>query len=374
MQARILLSLLLLFNAAFAQTNAYLLIGTYTSGKSEGIYVYDFNSVDAENKLISTVMVSNPSYLAVSPDKKTVYSVSENAQMANGAAGGGVSALSFNKDNGTLTLINQQSSEGKHPCYVAVDKTGKWVFVANYSSGSAAMYAVKNDGGIEPAKKVIQDEGSGFNKQRQAGPHAHSTVLSPDNKYLFLQDLGLDKIMIYRFDEKNGTLMPASKPFVKSVDGSGPRHIDFHPNNKNAYLVEEMTGTVVAFKYNDGNLQPIQRISGLPKDFKGEIGSADIHVSPDGKFVYSSNRGGSNDITIFKVNTDGKLTVVGRQSTMGKTPRNFSFDPSGNYLLAANQESDDVVIFKVNKATGILTDTGKRISVPKPVCVKWISK
>ncbi|MEO6723603.1 MAG: lactonase family protein [Ferruginibacter sp.] len=374
MPIKTLFSLLLFFNAAFAQTNSYLLIGTYTSGKSEGIYVYDFNSANADNKQISTVMVSNPSYLAVSPNKKIVYSVSENADAVKTGVGGSVSALAFNKDNGSLTLINEQFSEGKHPCYVAVDKTGKWVFVANYSSGSAAMYAVKEDGGIEPAKKVIQFEGTGFNKQRQEGPHAHSTVISPDNKYLFVQDLGLDKIMTYRFDDKMGTLTAASKPFVKSVDGSGPRHLDFHPNKRNAYLIEEMTGTVVAFKYANGNLQQIQRISALQKDFKGDIGSADIHVSRDGKFLYCSNRGGSNDITIFKISSNGKLTVAGRQSTMGKTPRNFNFDPTGNYLLAANQQSDEVVIFKVNRTTGLLKDTGKRISVPNPVCIKWISK
>jgi 6-phosphogluconolactonase len=180
--------------------------------------------------------------------------------------------------------------------------------------------------------------------------------------------------MIYRFDNNQGTLTPAAKPFVTSEPGSGPRHLDFHPNKKNAYLIEEMTGTVVAFNYNNGNLQAIQRISALPKDLKGDIGSADIHVSPDGKFLYCSNRGGSNSITIFKIAGDGKLTVVGHQSTLGKTPRNFNFDPSGNFLLAANQQSDEVVIFKVDKKTGLLTDTGKRINVPNPVCVKWIAK
>jgi 6-phosphogluconolactonase len=374
MLLRMLTASLLLFNAAIAQTDAFLLIGTYTSGKSEGIYVYDFNTNNAGNKLLSTLKVSNPSYLAVSPDKKIVYAVSENAKSAQGGSGGGISALAFDKDKGSLTLINDQPSGGNHPCYVVVDNTGKWVFAANYSSGSASMYGVREDGGLEPVKKLIQHEGSGADKQRQAGPHAHSTVLSPDNKYLFVQDLGLDKIMIYRFDNTKGTLTPAAQPFVKSVDGSGPRHLDFHPNKKYAYLIEEMTGTVVAFSYHDGQLKSMQRISAIPANFKGDIGSADIHVSPDGKFVYCSNRGGSNDLTIFKIGGDGKLTLVGHQSTMGKTPRNFNFDPSGNFLLAANQESDEVVIFKVDKATGLLTDTGKRINVPKPVCVKWITK
>ena len=368
-----LIPFLFLFNTAFAQSkNAYLLVGTYTSGKSEGIYVYDFNSANAETRLLSTVKASNPSYLAVSPNKKMVYAVTENAEAQKDGIGGGVSSFAFDKKTGMLTPVNEQFSGGKHPCYVAIDKTGKWLFAANYSSGSAALFPVKKDGAIEPAKQVVQHEGTGADKARQAGPHVHSTVLSADNKYLFVQDLGIDKIMVYRFDNINGTLTPASKPAVSATPGSGPRHFDFHPNNRNAYLMEEMTGTVVAYSYKDGNLQPIQRISALPKNFKGDIGSADIHVSSSGKFLYCSNRGESNSISIFKIGNGGKLTLIGHQSTLGKAPRNFNFDPTGNFLLAANQNSDEVVIFKINKTTGLLTDTGKRISVPNPVCLKWI--
>ncbi len=375
MQARLFFSLLFTFNAVFAQTNKLLLIGTYTSGGSEGIYVYNFNSATGDNSLVSSVKTPNPSYLAVSPDQKMVYAVSENADSTKFGVGGYISAFSFNKNKQTLTPINTQFSEGKHPCYVAIDKSGKWVFAANYSSGSAALYPVKEDGSLAPSKQVIQDKGTGPNKDRQSGPHAHSTVLSPDNKYLFIQDLGIDKILIYRFDNINGKLSPASPAFAKSIGGGGPRHFDFHPNGRYAYLMEEMSGLVVAFKYREGKLDSIQHISALPPDFTGTIGSADIHVSPDGKFLYCSNRGESNSIAIFKINPNtGKLTVVGHQSCMGKTPRNFNFDPSGNFLLVANQDSDNIVIFKIDRQTGLLTDTGKKINISRPVCLKWISK
>jgi 6-phosphogluconolactonase len=200
----------------------------------------------------------------------------------------------------------------------------------------------------------------------------HSTVFSPDYKYLFVSDLGMDKIMIYSFNAGSGKVTPALSPFMLTSPGSGPRHFTFHPNGKYAYLVEELSATVSAYTYKDGKLTFIQRIAALPADFTGAKGAADIHVSPDGKFLYASNRGESNTLAIFSIdNATGKLTAKGYQSTMGQTPRNFNFDPSGNFILAANQNSDNVVIFKVDKKTGKLTDTGKRIEVGKPVCVKW---
>lgn len=373
MLAKIILPILLICNAVYAQTNTRLLIGTYTSGKSEGIYVYDFNTKTGEIKPVSSVKISNPSYLTVSPDHKMVYAVSENADSTKMGFQGSIAAFSFDKAKGKLTFVNKQLSGGKHPCYISIDKTGKWVFAANYSSGSAGIFLVNKDGSLGPVKQVLQDVGNGPNKERQAGPHLHSTVLSPDNKFLFTPDLGIDKVMIYQFDDENGILTPATPPFAQSFPGSGPRHFDFHPNNRYAYLMEEMTGTVVAFKYDQGKIDSIQRISALPAGFNGVIGSADIHVSHDGKFLYCSNRGESNTITIFSIYAKtGKLKVVGYQPTMGMMPRNFNFDPTGNFLLVAHQKSDDIVIFKVNKKTGLLTDTGKRINIPNPVCIKWI--
>jgi len=358
---------------AFSQSNTYLLIGTYTSGKSDGIYVYNFNSTTGDNSFVSSCKVANPSFLAVSSDNKKVYSVTENADSTKFGVGGAISAFSFDNQKGTLTYLNQQFSGGLHPCYVTVDHSGKWVFAANYTSGTAAMIAVNTDGSLGSVKQVLQDTGTGPNIQRQKSPHVHSTMLSPDNNYLFTPDLGTDKVMIYHFDKNKGILTAAKPAFAESIPGSGPRHLDFHPNNRFAYLIEEMTGTVVAFTYQSGNLKNIQRISALKENFTGAIGSADIHVSKDGKFLYCSNRGSSNSITIFKIDSHtGKLTVVGEQSCLGKTPRNFNFDPTGNFLLVANQQSDDIVIFKIDKKTGLLTDSNKRINVPNPVCIKWI--
>lgn len=373
MKTFLLLSFAVLSFSATAQKEPYLLIGTYTSGKSEGIYVYRFNSATGAATPVSSVKTSNPSFLAVSPDDKYVYAVNENADSTMYTTGGSIAAFSFDKQSGNLSFINKQWSGGKHPCYVTTDKKGKWVIAGNYSSGSLALLPVRKDGGVDSARQVIEHEGSSVNDDRQQGPHVHATVLSDDNKYLFVPDLGIDKIMIYSFDAKAGSLSPAAVPYEMTEPGAGPRHFDFHPNNKFAYLIEEMTGSVSAYGYAKGRLTLVQNVSALPGDFSGAIGSADIHVSPDGKFLYASNRGESNTIAIFSINQkNGMLAPVSHQSTLGKTPRNFNFDPSGNFLLVANQNSDEIVVFKRDKTTGLLTDTGHRISVSKPVCIKWI--
>ena len=371
---RPLFSLLILL-AIFPTTDKenYLIVGTYNSAKSEGIYVYKFNSIDGSFEEISHIKSANPSYIAVAPGEKFVYAVHE---IARDGKGGEVAAFSFNKREGTLTFINQQLTGGDHPCYVEVDKTGKWVIVANYSSGSFSVLPVNKDGSLGLATTTIQHEGNGKIPERQKGPHAHCAKLSADNKWLFVADLGMDKLMIYSFNAITGKLAPAKNPFAASEPGSGPRHFTFHPTNKYAYLIEEMSGTVVAFKYSNGTLKSLQRISTLPAGDTGLIGSADIHVSPDVKFLYASNRGkgNSNTIAIFKIdNTTGTIKTMGHQYTMGNIPRNFNFDPTGDFLLVANQESDDIVIFKKNKQTGLLTDTGKRINVGKPVCLNWMS-
>jgi len=346
--------------------SSYLLIGTYTKGKSEGIYVYDFNSITGNAVYKSKIKASNPSFLAVSPGQQYVYAAFEDGD-------GSIGAYSFSKKTGELTFINQQSSGGSSPCFVTTDKTGKWVAAANYGGGSLCLLPVQKGGGLNAATQVLQDTGSSLNKQRQEKPHVHSTFFSGDNKFLFAPDLGTDKLMIWSFDDNKGKLTAARQPFAKSPDNGGPRHITFSVNNQYVYLMEELTGTVVAYQYNHGRLNQIQSISAAAPAFKGFMGSADIHVSADGKFLYCSNRGDANTITIFKINpANGKLSVVGYQSTMGQAPRNFSLDPSGNFLLVANQNSDNIIIFKRNKTTGLLTDTGKKIEVGSPVCLKWI--
>src|SRR5688572_24996832 len=350
----------------------FLIIGTYTSGTSDGIYVYRFDTETGDNSFVSSVKASNPSFLAVSPNQKYVYAVNENADSTRFTVTGHVAAFSFDRPSGQLTFINKQESGGKHPCYVSVDKTGKWVFAGNYSSGSLAVLPIKPNGGLDSAKQVIHHEGSSVVADRQESPHVHSTFISNNNKMLYVPDLGIDKVMIYKFESKTGKLKESVPPFVITEAGAGPRHIDIHPNGKFAYLMEELTGAVSVYRITkEGYLDLIQNISGLPRDFTGIVGSADIHVSPDGKFLYCSNRGESNTIGIFAVDQKtGQLEWIDHQSTSGKTPRNFNFDPSGNFLLVANQNSDEIVIFKRDKQTGLLNDTGKRIKISKPVCLR----
>lgn len=347
-----------------------LLIGTYTNTGSKGIYVYRFNTTTGEAKWVSnTDSASNPSYLAITPNGKYVYAVYEDG----GQKGGQVSAYAFDKRSGGLKLINKQVS-GDHPCYVSVTKDGKWVTAGNYSGGSLAVFRVNSDGSLKPAAQTIQHEGNGASKSRQEKPHVHATVFSPKEDYLFVPDLGIDKVMIYKFNPSSAQpLTPAQTPFTEVKAGNGPRHFTFHPNGKFAYLIEELSGSVSAFQYGNGKLTAIQNIITHPEDYKGDIGSADIHLSPDGKFLYASNRGGENTITIFSVNpSDGKLKLVGYQSTMGQTPRNFMIDPTGNFLLVANQKTNNIVIFKRNKSTGTLEATGKQIEIPAPVCLKMV--
>lgn len=366
----VLVLLLLTCMSSFSQRNGkyYLLVGTYTSGKSDGIYVYNYNPAIVHQTLASTVKTSNPSYLAVAPGDQHVYAVNEDNP-------GTISSYSFDKKTGQLRFINKQPSLGAHPCYIAIDKSGKWVITGNYSSGTIAIHQVNKDGSLHQSLDSVQHFGSSVVEGRQDGPHVHAVVFSKDNRHLYAPDLGSDRVMIYRFKKESGKLEAAEIPFVITEAGAGPRHIDIHPSEKYAYLIEELTGSVSAYFINkDGSLDLIQNISCLPREYTGPVGSADIHVSPDGKFLYCSNRGESNTIGIFSINQQtGLLTWIGHQETLGKKPRNFIIDPAGDHLLVANQDSDEIVIFKVNRQTGLFTDTGKRISVPSPVCLKWIT-
>ena len=361
--------LILSFLVSCSSKKQYMLVGTYTSGKSKGIYVYEFDSKEQAATLVDSVITPNPSYLAISPNQEYVYAVNEN----DAASGGGkVTAFSFDKSNGNLEEINQQGTLGDHPCYITVDETGKWIIAGNYSSGSISILQANGDGSLSNRVSVIQHTGQGKDSIRQRSPHVHATVLSPDNKFLYVPDLGIDKVMIYGFDEKAGVLNP-TKDTAWVQDGSGPRHFTFHPSGNYAYLVQELSGTITAFKYVGGKLEAMQIISSLPGDYRGPISGADIHVAPGGKFLYASNRDTSNTIAIFSIDgATGKISLVGHQSTLGRTPRNFSIHPSGDFLMVANQNSDSIVIFSIDKNTGLLTDTGKRIDVGNPVCIKWI--
>lgn len=346
----------------------YLLVGTYTQKGSKGIYVYRFNTTTGTAELVSnTDSAMSPSFLAIAPNKNHVYAVNE----TGGKNPGMVSAYAFDRSTGKLSFINQQPTGGDGPCHLAISKDNKWVTVANYSGGSLSALAVNKDGSLNPYGQFIQYTGSGVNKQRQEKPHVHETTFSPKDDYLFTPDLGTDKVVIYKFNSAAAKpLSPAAIPFVKVNPGNGPRHITFHPNGRFAYVIEELSGTISAFTYSNGNLKLLQNVATHPAGFSGVIGSAEVEVSPDGKFLYASNRGDENNLAIFSVNpATGKLQLKGYQPTLGKAPRHFIMDPAGNYLLASNQDSDNIVIFKRNKQTGMLQETGNQIKVSMPVCV-----
>lgn len=370
MHLRLLLMLSLFSSPIFAQSFT-LFVGTYTGSGSKGIYVYRFNVLTGRATFLNAAdSIVNPSYLAVAPNKKFLFAVSE----TNGKSPGKVNAYAINRLTGKLSFINQQETGGDDPCYVAVHKSNNWLAVGNYSGGNASVFKINANGGLQPYAQLMQDSGKGTNPDRQEKAHVHSTVFSPDNNFLFTPDLGLDKVMAYRFNDfSQRPLTKASPSFVTTEGGSGPRHLTFHPNNRFAYLIEEMSGTVSAYKYNNGKLTFVQRIATHPSTYKGSPGSADIHISPDGKFLYASNRGDENNISIFKIDpTSGRLQARGYQPVLGKTPRNFVIDPTGNFLLVANQGTNNVVIFKRNKTTGALTETGFQLEIPMPVCLKWL--
>ncbi|WEK19787.1 MAG: lactonase family protein [Candidatus Pedobacter colombiensis] len=360
------LLLLTLFTLqSFAQKKEYnLIIGTYTSpGKSEGIYIYNFDANTAEFKFKSVAKdVTNPSYLAVSKNNKFIYSVAV-APDNNAAA-----AFGFDGVKGELTFINKQATGSPGPCFVLADE--KSVFTANYGGGSISVFGIEGNGALTPLKQLIQHTGKSIDPQkRQESAHVHQIQFTPDRKYVTCTDLGEDQIYIYNYNPTAKEEVLSIKQVVKTTPGSGPRHLTFSPNGKFAYLAHEFNGIITVFAYNDGSLIKIQDAGTIDKDFSGRVDAADIHVSPDGKFLYETNRGDANTISAFAVQPNGQLNFVSRISTLGKGPRNFSIDPTGKYLLVGHQYTNDIVIFERNKKTGTLKDTGKRIELGAPVCL-----
>ena len=349
-------------------------VGTYTRGTGKGIYLFHLDL--ATGRLQSAGLaaeVANPSFLAVHPGRQFLYAVGEMGNVAGGKAGA-VSAFSIDPKTGKLALLNQQVSRGAGPCHLVVDRTGKYVLVANYGGGSVACLPIRADGRLGEATAFVQHQGSSVNPRRQQGPHAHSVNLDAANRFAFVADLGLDKILVYRFDAEGGKLAPHKPPFTGLPPGAGPRHFAFHPNGRYAYVINELNSTVTAFNFraDRGALEPLQTVSTLPGEFRGRNTTAEVQVHPSGKFLYGSNRG-HDSIAIFAVDVrTGKLRLVGHQSTGGKTPRNFGLDPTGAYLLAANQTTDNIVVFRIDAKTGKLQATGRSVTVPAPVCVKFI--
>lgn len=352
-------------------------IGTYTSGKSrgKGIYVYKFNTENgalSPYKIVANVV--DPSFLAIDKNRKYLYAVNETVEY-EGKKSGAVSAFAIDRKNGDLRFLNKQPSLGGAPCHITVSDNGKFVLVANYLGGNVSVFPIENGGNLGAPIGLQQHRGSGVNRQRQESAHAHSIILDNNNRFAFASDLGIDKIMIYSFDDGDGKLEPnAAQAFYQTKAGAGPRHFKFHPDGKFAFVVNELDATVTSLEYDDkrGTLKEIQTVSTLPADFSGASSCADVHVSPDGKFLYGSNRG-HDSIAAYKIDEKtGRLEFIEHTPTQGRTPRNFAIDPAGKFLLAANQNSDSIVTFRIDEETGKLQPTGNKAIVPSPVCLKLI--
>ena len=356
---------------------SYLLfVGTYTNTKaaSKGIYVYRYHARSAQlTSLGVAAETPNPSYLAVDPTYKFLYAVNE-LEDYKGEKSGAVTAFSIDRKTGKLMKLNDVPSRGADPCYISLDRTGKYVLVANYTSGNIAVFPVQKDGSLGEASAFVQHHGGGPNKERQEGPHAHYIRTTADNRFAVVSDLGLDKLLVYRFAASSGSLTPNDPSGVDLPPGEGPRHVTFAPNNKFAYTVNELQSTVTAFTFDAraGVLKAFQTISTLPKDFNGQNDGAEIHIHPNGKFLYTSNRG-HDSIAEFSIDqSTGRVILLHNFSIQAKTPRDFELDPAGRYLLAAGQDSNNIVVFRIDPTTGELRPSGQNVDVPAPVDLTFV--
>ena len=349
-------------------------VGTYTDHGSKGIYVYRFDSSTGKmTSLGLAAEATEPSFLAVDSSGPFLYAVNE-TETYSGQPTGAASAFAIQPDSGKLSLLNQVSSRGTDPAHITLDRTGKYALVANYTSGSVAVFALLKDGRLGEVASFVQHKGSSVNPERQKGPHAHAIALSPDNRFAVVADLGLDQLLVYSFDAAKGTL--GAKPqVVKASPGAGPRHLVFSFDSRFLYMLNEMQSSVVAYSYDaaSGAMHELQTISSLPKGFSGENTAAEIEIDPSGKFLFASNRG-DDSIAVFAIDPrTGMLTHVETDSTGGKTPRNFAIDPTSSWLLAANQDSDKIVVFRIDQKTGHLNPTGDVFQLPSPVCLKFVA-
>lgn len=351
----------------------FVYVGTYTGPKSQGIYVYKLS--EATGKLTPLGLAgkaTNPSFLAITPNHRYLYAVDEISDY-EGKKAGGVSAFSIDRKTGKLTFLNALPSGGPGPCHVTVDHTGKYVFVANYEVGSVAAFPILADGRLGKATAFLSHTGHSVDPKRQEGPHAHSIYASPDNRFVLSADLGTDRIYVYRFDATKGTLTPNDPPSAAVPPGTGPRHLAFSADGKFLYAIEEMGSSLTTFSYDAarGVLSPLGTISTMPKDYKGYNDCAELMMHPSGKFLYGSNRG-HNSITVFSIEmVKSAPKPIQHVPTEGKEPRGFGIDPTGSYLIAGNQNSDTLVVFRIDAKTGRLTPTGQKLDIAAPVCVMF---
>lgn len=348
----------------FAQSKDIIYAGTSSLRESKGVYVFQY---DRTSKMLTEIQTidggDSPNFLAISPNKQYLYVVYTNGTIKGD--NGSVMAFKIDSSTGYLSKLNEQSTEGVGPAHVSIDPKGRFAYVSNYSTGNLVVYPLNNDGSLGNPSDIVQHSGNSIIPGRQDGPHVHSIIPSKDGNYIYVSDLGMDKIMIYQV-QKNGKLEPALVPFVQSTAGAGPRHFVIHPNGNYAYSAEELSSTIGVFSVDKstGALNSIDRVRMLPESFTARNSAADIHFSPDGKFLYASNRG-HESLVIFNVNPeDGKLTLVGHENTGGRHPRNFMIDKRGEYVLVANRDTDNIVVFKRNKKTGKLSPAGKQANVP----------
>jgi 6-phosphogluconolactonase len=349
-------------------------IGTYTGAKSKGVYYCTLD--ETSGKLAMPVLAAetvNPTFLAMHPGKKWLYAANEIGNF-QGKSSGAISAFAIDPLTHTLKLLNQKPTLGDGPCHLTVDDAGKYVLAANYGGGSTVVLPIREDGQLGDPVSFIQHQGSSINPQRQKGPHAHGIYLDKTGSRAFVADLGLDKILVYRFDAANGSLSANSIPWAALKPGAGPRHLALHPKRDYAYSINELDSTITAFLYDpaQGRLKEIQTVSTLPSDFKGVNYPAEIRMHPSGKFLYGSNRG-HDSIAAYSIDSNtGKLTLLECVPTQGKNPRNFTIEPSGRRLLAANQDSHNVVVFNIDLETGRLAPAGSQAEVGAPVCIEFV--
>lgn len=352
---------------------AMLYVGTYTSGDSKGIYRFRLDlATGALTPAGDPTETVNPSFLALHPSGRFLYAVNETGDAPTDPSGG-LSAFAVDPATGGLTFLNRQPSEGAAPCHVTIDTAGRHALVANYWGGTAAVFPIGEDGRLGPASAVVRHEGHGP-RPEQTGPRAHSINLDAANRFAFVADLGIDKVVAYRFGGDKGTLDRNDAGTVALPPGAGPRHLAFHPDGRQAYVIDELDSTITRLAYDPaaGAMKAVQRISTLPAGYQGTNSTAEVVVHPEGRLLFGSNRG-HDSIAIFTIDPGtGALTAAGHQPTGGKTPRNFAIDPTGAYLLAANQQSDTITVFRIDRARARLAPVGRPVPVPRPVCLRMI--